>query len=54
MAAPIRGVGLPRCQLQSFADRQGEGVISVSVLADQERLPFKFLEAIQAASADHI
>ena len=29
-----------------IADRQGEGVISVSVLADQERLPFKFLEAI--------
>ena len=29
-----------------IADRQGEGVISVSVLAEQERLPFKFLEAI--------
>ena len=29
-----------------IASRQGEGVISVSALADQERLPFKFLEAI--------
>lgn len=29
-----------------IADRQGEGVISVSMLADQEKLPFKFLEAI--------
>lgn len=29
-----------------IAERQQEGVISVSVLADEERLPFKFLEAI--------
>jgi Rrf2 family protein len=29
-----------------IADRQGEGVISVSMLAEQERLPLKFLEAI--------
>lgn len=29
-----------------IAERQGQGVISVSVLADKERLPFKFLEAI--------
>ena len=28
------------------AERNGEGVISVSTLAEQERLPFKFLEAI--------
>ena len=29
-----------------IAERQQEGVISVSTLADEERLPFKFLEAI--------
>lgn len=29
-----------------IAERQKEGVISVSSLAEQERLPFKFLEAI--------
>lgn len=29
-----------------IAERNGEGVISVSTLADKERLPFKFLEAI--------
>ena len=28
------------------AEKNGEGVISVSVLAEQEHLPFKFLEAI--------
>jgi len=28
------------------AEKQGEGVISVSSLAEQEHLPFKFLEAI--------
>ena len=29
-----------------IAERQNEGVISVSTLAEQEHLPFKFLEAI--------
>lgn len=29
-----------------IAERQNEGVISVSTLADEENLPFKFLEAI--------
>ena len=29
-----------------MAEKQGEGVISVSSLAEQEHLPFKFLEAI--------
>ena len=29
-----------------IAERNGEGVISVSSLAEQEHLPFKFLEAI--------
>ena len=29
-----------------IAEREGKGVTSVSSLAEQERLPFKFLEAI--------